>query len=363
MIKLRLVSYLLALFTLTSVTFAGANQKVLSENSKLVLAKTITGDIRPKSVATSHGLISAHNMMYRHSVTFYDARTMELVATVPDRVDLHQLGFSGFSGTHQGSPVEGAFSPDNKYLYVTNYAMYGKGFAKEGHDVCSPNSGYDRSFLYRINLDTFKIDAAYRVGTVPKVVKVTPDNKYVLVSNWCSYDLTVISLESQKVVRTVKIGAYPRGIAISKDSLTAYVAQMGGAVVHQIDLTTFTDTQLFVGVNPRAIVLSPDEKTLFATLNKSGQVVAFDLNSRQRIFSVKTGSATRSLDISSDGTALFVVNFNSGTVSKIRTRDFSIIQTVKVCQQPIGIAYEPENDRTWVACYLGAIKVFDNISQ
>ena len=338
-----------------------ASAQTLSEDTKMVLVKTITGDIRPKSVASSNGLISAHNMMYRHSVTLYNAESMELLATIPDRVDLTKLGFTGYSGTHQGAPVEGAFSPDNKYLYVTNYAMYGKGFTKEGHDVCSPASGYDRSFLYRINLATYSIDAAYKVGIVPKVVKVTPDNKYVLVSNWCSYDLYVLDVASQKIIKIIKIGAYPRGIVTSKDSRYAFVAQMGGSVVHQIDLRNFTTKKLPVGINPRALVLSPDQNTLYATLNKSGQVVAFDRTLNKVIYSIKTGAATRSLDISSDGTALFVVNFNSGTVSKIRTSDFTILQTLKVCEQPIGVTFEESKQRTWVACYLGAIKVFDNI--
>ena len=338
-----------------------ASAQTLSEDTKMVLVKTITGDIRPKSVASSNGLISAHNMMYRHSVTLYNAESMDLLATIPDRVDLKKLGFTGYSGTHQGAPVEGAFSPDNKYLYVTNYAMYGKGFTKEGHDVCSPASGYDRSFLYRINLATYSIDAAYKVGIVPKVVKVTPDNKYVLVSNWCSYDLYVLDVASQKIIKIIKIGPYPRGIVTSKDSRYAFVAQMGGSVVHQIDLQNFTTKKLPVGINPRALVLSPDQNTLYATLNKSGQVVAFDRTLNKVIYSIKTGAATRSLDISSDGTALFVVNFNSGTVSKIRTSDFTILQTLKVCEQPIGVTFEESKQRTWVACYLGAIKVFDNI--
>lgn len=138
--------------------------------------------------------------------------------------------------------------------------MYGKSFNHEGHDVCSPSSGYDSSFVYRINLETFKIDAAYKVGTVPKVVKVTPDNKYILVSHWCSYDLQVISVATQKVVKKIKIGAYPRGITVSNDSAFAYVAQMGGAVIHQIDLKTFADKTLPIGPNPRALVLSPDQK-------------------------------------------------------------------------------------------------------
>jgi len=358
--RLRHFSFLIILSLLVSSS-AFAEDSLTSDLKKMVLIKTIVGEIQPKSVlASPNGLVSAHNMMYKHSVTFYDSNTFELKATVSDRVNLTELGFTGYTGTYQGAPVEGAYSPDGKYLYVTNYAMYGKGFNHEGHDVCSPSSGYDASFLYRINLETFKIDAAYKVGTVPKVVKVTPDNKYILVSHWCSYDLQVISVAAQKVVKKIKIGAYPRGITVSNDSAFAYVAQMGGSVIHQIDLKTFADKTLPIGPNPRALVLSPDQKTIYATLNASGKVVALDLALNKVVKTVTTGKATRSLDISSDGTALFVVNFNSATLSKIRTSDFKILQSIKVCPDPIGVTYEPINDRTWVACYKGSIKVFDN---
>ena len=135
---------------------------------------------------------------------------------------------------------------------------------------------------------------------------------------------------------------------------------MGGSVIHQIDLKTFADKTLPIGPNPRALVLSPDQKTIYATLNASGKVVALDLALNKVVKTVTTGKATRSLDISSDGTALFVVNFNSATLSKIRTSDFKILQSIKVCPDPIGVTYEPINNRTWVACYKGAIKVFDN---
>ena len=358
--RLRHFSFLFITLLLVANS-AFAEESTTSDTKKMVLVKTITGSIQPKSVlASPNGLVSAHNMMYKHSVTFYDSNTFELKATVSDRVDLTALGFSGYTGTHQGAPVEGAYSPDGKYLYVTNYAMYGKGFNHEGHDVCSPSSGYDSSFLYRINLETFTIDAAYKVGIVPKVVKVTPDNKYILVSHWCSYDLQVISVATQKIVKKIKIGAYPRGITVSNDSAFAYVAQMGGAVIHQIDLKTFADKTIPIGPNPRALVFSPDQKTIYATLNASGKVVALDLASNKVVKTVTTGKATRSLDISTDGTALFVVNFNSATLSKIRTSDFKVLQTVKVCPDPIGVTYEPVNDRTWVACYKGSIKVFDN---
>lgn len=355
----KLVVVALSLITLLAMSVANAES--LNSDQKMVLVNSVGGSISPKSVlASDSGLISAHNMMYRHSVTIYDAITSELVATIPDSVKLSDFGFKEYSGNYKGAPVEGAFSPDGKYLYFTNYSMYGKGFNKEGHDTCSPASGYDKSFLSRVNLEEKKIDAVYPVGSVPKVVQVTPDNKYILVSNWCSYTVTVISVESGKTVKSIKIGRYPRGIAISKDSQYAYVAEMGGSNIHRINLTDFSKTLIPVGSNPRAVVLSPDESKLYVTMNLSGKVQAWDLVANKSIKSVKTGEAARSLDISSDGSALFVVNFKSDTLSKVRTSDMKVLQTIKVCNEPIGVTYDSSTNQTWVACYGGSLKVFSN---
>jgi YVTN family beta-propeller protein len=354
---------LLAVLLITSlcVIATPAQSEVISADTKMKLVKTITGDISPKSVRSSgSGLVSAHNMMYRHSVTIYDANTFALVKTVPDSVQLSQYGYSKYSSFYKGSPVEGAYSPDGKYLYVTNYAMYGKGFNREGHDICSPASGYDTSFLYRVNLANYEIDNVYPVGSVPKVVEVTPDNKFILVSNWCSYDLNVISVSSQKVVKTIKIGRYPRGIAVSNDSKFAYIAEMGGSRIHVINLEDFSITYIPIGSNPRAIVLSPDNSMMYVTMNLSGKVASWDLINDKASKIVKTGKAARSLAISSDGTALFVVNFVSNTISKVRTSDMKVLQSIKACNEPIGITYDSPTSRTWVACYGGAIKIFDN---
>ena len=325
------------------------------------LIHTINGSIAPKSVrSSSDGVVSAHNMMYRHSVTVYDAKTFKLIHTIPDSVSLKDFGFSNYSGNYKGAPVEGTFSPDGKYLYVSNYAMYGKGFNKEGTDTCSPANGYDKSFVYRINRSNYQIDAVYPVGSVPKVVEVTPDNKYVLVANWCSYTVSVISVEKNKVVKTIKIGRYPRGIAINNDSTKAYVAEMGGNRIHVINLQDFSTSYIPIGSNPRAIVLSPDNSTMYVTMNLSGRVASWNLLTNKPGKSVKTGDAARSLAISGDGSALYVVNYKSDTMSRVRTSDMKVTQNIKVCNEPIGITYDLPTGNTWVACYKGQIKIFSN---
>ena len=344
-----------------STTAIPAHSETASTVSTMKLLKTINGSISPKSVRSSgDGVISAHNMMYRHSITIYDAKTFALLKTIPDSVSLKSYGFSKSTSTFKGSPVEGTYSPDGKYLYVSNYAMYGPGYNKEGHDTCSPSSGYDTSFVYRINRSNYEIDAIYPVGSVPKVVEATPDNKYVLAANWCSYTVSVISVAAQKVVKTIKIGRYPRGIAISNDSKRAYVAEMGGSRIHVINLEDFTISYIPIGSNPRAIVLSPDNTKMYVTMNLSGKVASWDLVANKAGKSVKTGEAARSLAISADGSTMFVVNYLSDTMSKVRTSDMKVLETIKACNEPIGVTYDAPTKNTWVACYKGQIKVYSN---
>jgi YVTN family beta-propeller protein len=331
-----------------------------SDRLRLSRRAGLGGAISPKSVAASGtGLVFAQNMMYRHSVTVYDARRLRLRRTIPDTVRLARLGHRGYPGTQRGAPVEAAFSPDDRYAYVSNYSMYGPGFGPEGSDVCSPASGYDRSFVYRIPLDRLRIDAAYRVGAVPKVVATTPDGRYVLVSNWCSYDLSVISARRGREVRRVPIGAYPRGIAVSPRKAAAYVAVMGGNEVVRVDLRRWTTRRLAIGAGPRALALGPAGRYLFATLNAEGTVARLDLRTGA-VAKARTGSAPRSMDIAPDGRSLYVVNYESGTVSKLRASDMHVLQTIEACYHPIGITYEPVTRRVWVACYTGSILVLDD---
>lgn len=343
---------------------AGAGGAATTEapawQGRLRLRTTITGQISPKSVAASgNGLVTAQNMMYTHTVTAYDARTMKLKATIPDSVNLARFGIKGHPGVSRGAPVEAAFSPGGLYGYVSNYAMYGRGFGPEGKDTCTPSSGTDRSFAYRINLESMAIDKVYPVGAVPKVVAVTPDGGRVLVTNWCSWDMTVIDAATGKILRTVPMGAYPRGIAVSKDGRFALVAIMGSNHLLRVDLRNYRTRQIAVGSGPRAVALSNDGRTAYVTLNAEGRVASVNLRTGA-VARVSTGNAPRSLARSADGSALYVVNYESGSISKLRARNMRVIQTINACQHPIGITYEPVTRRVWVACYGGAILVFDD---
>jgi YVTN family beta-propeller protein len=334
-----------------------------SSSLKLKLRKTIVdAGISPKSVVSSgSGYVFAQNMMYKHTMTVYDSTTLKLVETIPDSIDAARFRITGHGDTIQGAPVECAFLPDGRFAYVSQYSMFGPGYT-EGQDVCAPGDGTDKSYVYRVPLDTMEVDKVIPVGAVPKYLAVTPDQKYLLVSNWCSYSLSVIDIHTSKVVESVSLGPYPRGIAVSPDSKTAYVAVMGSFDIAEVDLEDFSVSWIRgVGSGPRHLCMAPDGKYLYATLNGEGNVAKIDPKTRRVVDKVATGAQPRSMAIAPDGKSLFVVNYDSSTMSQIRTGDMKVVDTVGTNALPIGITYDAPTRSVWVCCYTGSIMVFRQV--
>jgi YVTN family beta-propeller protein len=333
-----------------------------SDQRKLTVVHTIAGHISPKSVAASDtGLVFAQNMMYTHTITVYKSNG-SLVKTIPDTVDMSRFGIQGHPRITHGAPVEAAFTPDAGEAYVSNYSMYGSGFGPEGSDECTPASaaaaGDADSYIYRIGTSSLAINQVIKVGMVPKFLTVTPDGRYVLVANWCSFDLSVVSTAQGKEVARLPMGAYPRGLAVSPDSKTAYVAIMGSDEVVKVNLSNLTREGSFVvGPNPRHLVIDRSGRYLYASLNASGGVVKVNLADDSVVATQHTGAGARSLAIAADGRSLYVVNYDSNTITKLRARDLAVLQEVSTGVHPIGITYDAWTGNVWVAVYSGQILV------
>lgn len=327
----------------------------------LALQHVIAGDIFPKSIVhNGHGRFLAQNMMYRHSITVYD-RNFRLLETIPDAVRLADFGVLGYHGLHRGSPVEACCTADGTYAYVSNYQMYGPGFAQPGSDDCSGDESSDPSFLYRIDLRRLRIDQIIPVGSVPKYLALSPDQRYLLVSNWCSQDLSIIDPRTQRELRRVPLGRYPRGIAIDSKSRFAYVALMGEDRLAVINLTQpEADPTWIDGLprTPRHLCLGPSDRYLYISCSRPGLVLKYDLVKGYIAESVRTGREARSMVLSPQGRSLYVVNYGDDTMTKVRTDSMQVVQTVATRTKPIGITFDAATRQVWVACYSGAIMVF-----
>ena len=337
----------------------------LASSRRLALYKVITGDISPKSVmSTNTGLVFAQNMIYRHTITVYNSAGT-LLKTISDGVDLAHFGVHGRPGLTHGGPVEAAVTPDGKDVWISNYSMYGTGSGPEGSDTCTPESalaaGDTPSFLYEVSTKTLSVVGVAEVGMVPKYVAVTPNDKYVVATNWCSWTVSIVNEATHRLVATIPVGAYPRGIAISPDSHLAYVAIMGSTVIDVINLSTFKVVGQIGGLdNVRHVVIDPQNPDiLYASLNQPGDVVKINRLTGKILAEVHTGSDCRSLAISTDGTALYVVNYLSNSVTELASSNLRILQVVPTGTNPVGVTYDGTTGRVWVAVYTGEILVFN----
>lgn len=327
----------------------------------LSLNKTITGEIRPKSIAHSGtGRFFAQNMMYRHSITVYD-RNYELIKTISDRVDMSEHPVSSYTKTAEGSPVEIAFSSDGKTAWVSNFKMFGTEFRNPGQDNCVQSPNYDPSFLYQVNTQTLEIEQIIQVGCVPKYLTVTPNDQFILVSNWCSGDISIIDINLGKEIRRLPVGAFPRGIAVDSDSRTAYVALMGEGRLAMIDLREFTlDWIDDIGKTPRHLCIGPSNRFLYVSLARLGSVIKIDLVRKEVIQTQKIGTEVRSMVFSRDQKYLYVVDYDENKVIKMYAGDFRIKETVSTYDKPIGITVDEVTGNIWVACYTGYIQIFED---
>lgn len=328
-------------------------------DSTLMLKKVIRGDLASKSVVYSgNGLFFAQNMMYRHTISVYN-RAYLLVRTIPDAVKLADYGVDGAKGLYRGAPVEAAFSHKGKYAWISNYQMTGEGFKRPGCDSCI-GEGYDISYLYRVNTETFKIENVVKVGSVPKYVAVSPNDKYVLVSNWSSGDVSVVDIAASKEIKRIKAGAFPRGIVIDSKSKYAYVTIMGGTSIMKINLDDFSTSWIRkVGNSPRHLCISSNDSLLYVSLNGEGKIARINLNNF-KIDKIVCGGAPRSMVLSDDDKYMYVVNYMVDKVSKINLETFKVTEQRSTNSEPIGITFDKEMKEVWVACYSGSLMVFSD---
>jgi YVTN family beta-propeller protein len=334
-----------------------------SGQSKFIYKKhEIEGSISPKSiVASGNGLFAAQNMMYRHSVTVYD-KSGELLAKIPDAVNLKSFGFSEYeSDSYLGGPVEAAFSENGNYLWVSNYNMIGKGFDNPGCDACNGKS-YDPGFVYKINTKTFVIENAIKVGAVPKFLAISKDEKLMIVSNWSSSDISIVDMITEKEVKKVDVGAHPRGVAISSDSKKAYITVMGSTKIAIVDLVTYEVSYIpGIGSSPRHLVLSANDSLLYISLNSGNSLVKYELATGKKQ-TCKTNAGPRTMILSPDQKFLYVVNYFTNTFSKIRSDSMTVVEVVETGHHPIGITANWADSEIWVACYEGKIEIFKDFA-
>lgn len=149
---------------------------------------------------------------------------------------------------------------------------------------------------------------------------ITPDGRYVISTHTTRQAVSVVDLQSNKVVATIKTGIAPNYTVITSDGKTAYVTNTGSASISEIDLASRTVTRtLASGPAPEHMVMSRDGKTLYVANVGTGTVSAVSIASGKVSASWKLASNIHGLDLGDDGKTLFVSSKSDGKVFALDT--------------------------------------------
>ena len=152
----------------------------------------------------------------------------------------------------------------------------------------------------------------------------------------------VISVPEHETIANVLVGVRPREATFTGDGRYAFVTAEISGDVSRLDMRSLTidRTASFKGelaqAKPKGILLSRDEKTLYVATGRAAKIAVLDAETLSMRSSIKVGARVWGLALSTDGTRLYTTNGGDDTVSVIDTERNEVIATISVGKAPWG---------------------------
>jgi YVTN family beta-propeller protein len=182
------------------------------------------------------------------------------------------------------SPVDVLLTPDESRLLVLNQGT---------------------GTLALLDASSGKLLDQAPTGQRPSAIALTKDGRHVLVTATDSGELSRFEVagERLKPQGSVVLGFYPRGVAISPDGATAYVALEAANAVAVVDLGQMQCVQkIEVGRWPRYVALTPDGTRLAVGVNGDRGVSVVDTAAGKQLYLEEfRGINIGQMAVSSDG--------------------------------------------------------------
>jgi YVTN family beta-propeller protein len=178
----------------------------------------------------------------------------------------------------------------------------------------------------------------------------------IWVSNEKSGDVTIIDSTSRKALATFPVGKRPRGIRVSPDNRTVFVALSGTPISGPPQLDAKGNPILHKGKD------DDDDDDKKADKSADG-IAVIDVGSRNVAKRIKVGSDPEQLAVSPDGKKLYVSNEDVGTASVVDIGSGKVQHIIPVSREPEGVGIRPDGKVFYVTCETeGEIYAIDTTS-
>lgn len=136
----------------------------------------------------------------------------------------------------------------------------------------------------------------------------------------------VVDLKARKLVKVLPSGQDPEAFDLSPDEKTLYVSNEETAEMSVLDIASATvRARVKVGDEPEGVTVRPDGKEVWVTCEDENEVVAVDTATLKIAGRVETGARPRAIAFTKDGALAFVTNENSGTVAIVDTATYKLV--------------------------------------
>jgi YVTN family beta-propeller protein len=192
----------------------------------------------------------------------------------------------------------------------------------------------------------------------------------VYVSNELGGDLSVIDAASGKVVDTIAVGKRPRGLHVTRDGKTVFVALSGSPIagphvkdkdlppadkkadgIGVVDVATGKFTgKIASGSDPEGFAMSRDERLLFVSNEDEGETSIVDVSAGKVAQTVKVGAEPEGVTLSPDGRRVYVTCETTNDVHVIDVATRAVVAKFETAYRPRGIAFLPDGSKAYVTC-------------
>lgn len=218
------------------------------------------------------------------------------------------------------------------------------------------------NLLKVIDLTTNFVVATIPVGNRPLNVVLSPDRSRAYVSNFGSFDVSVVSTSTNSVIATIPVGAFPAGLAVAPNGNEVYVPNSGASSISVISASTNSVIATIpVPESPLVIAFTPDGTRAYVTHYTSKTISVIDTSTRTIVATI-TGFPNHltSIAMLPDGTRAYVVN-DLCCISVISTATNTIIKSFGVKDVPGRVTISPDGTRAYLTYVVpgGPVSVFD----
>ena len=242
---------------------------------------------------------------------------------------------TSFPGTQllARNKAAGEFAPPAKKAYVTGIVAY---------------------TLSVIDVDTGKLLSTVQGPINPYGIAASPDGGTLYITESGADKVTVFSTFAGRIVGSITVGLFPHGIVASPDGRFLYVANTGpdtgpGGSTSVSVISARTNSvvgSISVGLAPQAVSVSPDSSTLYVSCQDGLWIV--DTASR-RVRACLPGLArAHGVTACPGGRHVYVANTWHDSVSLVDASSHAVKATISVGKSPWNIAFRPDGEVAYV---------------